>query len=326
MFQTELNLWLQQADAPWLVGLMQFITRLGKDEFYQLGLLVVLSGFSYQRGLWVAQTLIATSVLTDWCKEALMLPRPYQIDDRVRSMGRDASEVYLHAAGARGFWQALPADTVAHMRAIGELSWGLPSSHVSTAVAFWGSLIWQFRARLLLLLGLGVIALMPLSRLYLGRHFLADVLAAMLLGAVVLGLLLGLIKPWLQTQLELKNQREQAPRLSRLHWQMALLLPLLLWAVFGSIESAGMLLGLQLAGLCCQYWRWPTERGSGRQRLLRVLITLTIFAGAHAAIKSSGGAPVTVLAGFLFQALKTAVLFGLSFAICQRFRLFGNDG
>ncbi len=96
-----------------------------------------------------------------------------------------------------------------------ETSFSFPSGHATAAVAFYGFLIYfllRHTRRLLnktfiLLIGLALILALGFSRLYLGVHYLSDVLAGYLLGA--LWLILGIsFSEW---QLD-RNQKSAATR------------------------------------------------------------------------------------------------------------------
>jgi hypothetical protein len=68
----------------------------------------------------------------------------------------------------------------------GETSYGIPSSHASDSLAAWGYLAYRLNKKWLWILVGGFIFFIGLSRLYLGVHFLHDVLSGWLLGAFVL--------------------------------------------------------------------------------------------------------------------------------------------
>jgi membrane-associated phospholipid phosphatase len=75
-------------------------------------------------------------------------------------------------------------------------SWSFPSGHTVAATLFWGlvavylvSVVRSWTQRVTVVwLALGCIVLVALSRVYLGVHFLSDVLAAMGVGAFWLAL------------------------------------------------------------------------------------------------------------------------------------------
>lgn len=69
-----------------------------------------------------------------------------------------------------------------------EVGYGLPSGHAQLSVMLWGYAGWTLRRTLRWLPGLvlWVIASITFSRLYLGVHYPADVLAGLLIGALIL--------------------------------------------------------------------------------------------------------------------------------------------
>lgn len=63
---------------------------------------------------------------------------------------------------------------------------GMPSSHSSTAVIFWGYLMHLTRKRILQVIFLVMIMMIALSRIYLEAHYFSQVMAGLLFGGVVL--------------------------------------------------------------------------------------------------------------------------------------------
>jgi undecaprenyl-diphosphatase len=93
-----------------------------------------------------------------------------------------------------------------------ETNFSFPSGHSTTAMVLFGMISYFLirnstsrRQRILfLLLGLTIILLVGFSRIYLGVHFLSDVLGGYLLGATWLILGITVIE-WLSYKKELKN-------------------------------------------------------------------------------------------------------------------------
>ena len=61
---------------------------------------------------------------------------------------------------------------------------GFPSGHAQLSLTFWGYAAWWLSRRWFWLLALLVVTLISLSRLYLGMHFLIDVIGGLVIGAV----------------------------------------------------------------------------------------------------------------------------------------------
>ncbi|WP_299708913.1 phosphatase PAP2 family protein [uncultured Pontibacter sp.] len=95
-----------------------------------------------------------------------------------------------------------------------EHNFSFPSGHATTSIALWGILAYfgyrhldQRRQRRLTILAAGVLILMiGFSRIYLGVHFLSDVLAGFLLGAmwVLLGISLMEVMSYLKARKKLR--------------------------------------------------------------------------------------------------------------------------
>ncbi len=186
MFQTEPIHALQSFASEGLTAFMLGITTLGYAWALIPILLVIAFGVDFRRGFVLVQIVAWNAVLTDVLKAAFALPRPEAVDSTLLQPGDTDPEIVPFARmGASSFWAGLPAEVVAHYRALGEFSYGLPSGHCSVTTAMWTSLAALFRRRWLWILTLALILLMPLSRMYLARHFIADVVAGVAVGLLV---------------------------------------------------------------------------------------------------------------------------------------------
>ncbi len=89
-----------------------------------------------------------------------------------------------------------------------ETSPSFPSAHAVSAMVFYGSLVWVFWPKTknlsqkltLLTSGLFIILLIGFSRLYLGVHYLSDVLAGYLVGLIWLIMSFYINKLWLNAK------------------------------------------------------------------------------------------------------------------------------
>ena len=144
---------LQQL-SPALDGVMNFFTFLGNIEFYLLIIPLIYWVVDKHLGFRLLLVLITTYVLFSTVKLLFHQPRPYWLG---RVMGLGA-----------------------------ETSYGIPSSHSGGSLAVWGYLAYRLNKKWLwTLVGLFVFFI-ALSRLYLGVHFLHDILFGWLLGLIVL--------------------------------------------------------------------------------------------------------------------------------------------
>jgi len=154
------NQWLQSL-GEWLRVPMLGITTLGYEEFFVLLLPTLYWCFDQMVGLRMGLVLLLSNTFNTFFKFLFHNPRPFWISDHVRN--------YAH-----------------------ETSFGLPSGHAQTAASVWGWLAIEIKKRWFTIIALIVIFLIGFSRLYLGVHFLTDVLLGWLLG----GLLVWAFSAW----------------------------------------------------------------------------------------------------------------------------------
>jgi membrane-associated phospholipid phosphatase len=154
-----LNLGIQliqalQAMSPVLDGVMKFFSFLGTIEFYLLLIPFVYWVVDPRLGFRLLLVLISTDFFALSCKQLLRQPRPYWIGG-VKTLAE-------------------------------ETSYGFPSSHASDSLAVWGYLAYRLKKDWLWALGIVVVAMIGLSRMYLGVHFPTDVLGGWLIGLGVI--------------------------------------------------------------------------------------------------------------------------------------------
>jgi membrane-associated phospholipid phosphatase len=151
------------------------VSELGYTPVY-VGFLLVLSfSLRLRPALGVLLGLMLAVVMTEGLKAAIAFPRPSDIDAAVQT--GPMHTIRLPALDAGGFW-SLPSDPARDaIRARPNGNYGFPSGHVGAAMAFCLGLALLFRLpRRLAALAFTWPLIMGLSRMYLGRHFLADVL------------------------------------------------------------------------------------------------------------------------------------------------------
>ena len=153
----ELTIWLQE-NYPQLVGVMALITSMGEELFYLAALPAVYWSIDKRLGRQLGYVFLLSAAINNVAKNLARQPRPFWLDPSVRL--RDAE------------------------------SYGLPSGHAQHATAVYLLLAAWVRRGWVWPLALGFILLMSLSRIYLGVHFIQDVIVGFILGLVVLGLFL----------------------------------------------------------------------------------------------------------------------------------------
>lgn len=158
--------------AGWLALPMQAITLLGAETFFLAIIPLLYWCVDTRLGTRVGLILLLSTSLNCALKLVLADPRPYWYSSDVRALAF-------------------------------EPTFGLPSAHAQNTVAVWGALAAGARRGWAWALALLLSALIGLSRLYLGVHFPADVLAGWAIGGVVLAAFLRWFDPagaWLGRQ------------------------------------------------------------------------------------------------------------------------------
>jgi membrane-associated phospholipid phosphatase len=156
LFPIEINFTLFfQALGDWLRTPFMLITSLGNEEFYILFMPLFYWCLSPIMGIRAGVMLIVSGGIKDFLKVILHTPRPYWVDTRVKAFSS-------------------------------ETSFGMPSGHSQDAASIWGAIAFSQKRRWVTWIALLLIFLIGASRIYLGVHFLHDVLAGWLVGGLIL--------------------------------------------------------------------------------------------------------------------------------------------
>jgi membrane-associated phospholipid phosphatase len=275
MFQTGIHIALQALASKALTWLMLQITATGYYRFVIIVVIAVLFGISMRKGFILFQIVAWTAMLSEIAKQFFGLPRPFFADSRVACLekGLDAATPF-RAMGGKNFFD-LPAREVIDAYRLKGMSFGFPSGHASGAIAMWGGLAVIFRKRWLSWLALFLVALVAFSRLYLGVHFLADILGGLFLGGLVL------FSAWALIGGDIGRERFFAAARARLgaalpaalYYFFLLILPTLLalLSLFNAM-FAGFFVGLNAAFTLALRSGLPSDQGSPATRLARVLL------------------------------------------------------
>jgi len=142
-----------QSLGNWLVEPMRVITAMGYEQFFILLLPGIYWCFGQLLGMRIGIIFLLGNFLNYSLKFFFHSPRPYWVSDQV--------EAYSH-----------------------ETSFGLPSGHAQIAATMWGWLAVEIKKRWFTILAIVLIFLIGFSRLFLGVHFLSDVLLGWILGGL----------------------------------------------------------------------------------------------------------------------------------------------
>ena len=196
MFLTTPILWLQSWASPGLTRTMEVISWFGYTRTAIALAVFFTFAFRLRAGMALLLLLGLNSLATDLAKTAAAMPRPFAVDSAVRVLGWPAPRPIRWGTAASGAWDAPrrtppPSAAIAGERANAadsETGFGFPSGHVSTTLTLAAGLAAFVGRRWVRITGVVWLSLMALSRMYLGRHFIADVLGGLAVGGIVVTL------------------------------------------------------------------------------------------------------------------------------------------
>lgn len=177
MIETDLSIILFLQSYDWAIPMMKFASFLGSLEFMLLSIPFLFWCWDAKQGFRVGLMLVTSHGLNAALKVALHGPRPYWIDPAVQALSTQPS-------------------------------FGLPSGHAQNAVAIWGLTAYFIHKPWAMALAGGTCLLIGLSRIYLGAHFLGDVLVGWAAGALLLGSAIRVV-PLLEERIGKMNLKGQ---------------------------------------------------------------------------------------------------------------------
>lgn len=154
----------------WLEYPMQAFTFLGSELFFLLVMPALYWSIDPVIGFRAGMMLILSGGLNSALKILFHTPRPFWVDSDVAALAS-------------------------------ETSFGMPSGHSQNSAAIWGVIAATIRSKRAYILAILLVFFIGLSRIYLGMHFLHDVLTGWLAGILIILLYLKLEAPvaqWLK--------------------------------------------------------------------------------------------------------------------------------
>jgi len=234
VFSADVIRWVQQFSSPALDAFFHAVTNLGHEYAYILILLVVYWCVDRRIGHRLALVFLSSMWLNGYLKEIFQTPRPSP-DDGVR--------VLVH-----------------------EASFSFPSGHAQGSMTLWGFLALSLRRPWLWAASAILILLVGVSRIYLGAHFLGDVVGGWLIGALVLAVFSAAGAAFGRLSLS------RSARLA-----LAILVPLLLVPLYQtgpSLQLLGVLMGWMGSDVFALEAIAYRERASAGRQAAKVLLGL----------------------------------------------------
>src|SRR5215212_5106747 len=162
-----------QSLGSWLKLPMEFFTFLGHENFFFLVLPLIYWSMDAGVGLRVAFILSTSNYLNAIVKVMFAAPRPYWVSPGVEPFSAEST-------------------------------FGIPSGHAQNSAAIWGTMAAGANSRWAWVTALAFTFLIGFSRLYLGMHFVQDVVLGWLMGLAILFLFLRFWDPvvgWLKRKI-----------------------------------------------------------------------------------------------------------------------------
>jgi hypothetical protein len=204
--------------------------------------------------------------------------------------------------GAKNFFGQIPHKVIETFRDNPIDSWGFPSGHTSNAISMWGLLMLRFQKRCLLFIAISMILFIPFSRMYLGRHFLADILGGYLVGGIMLFVFYHFVfkNSWIMGIIDIQSTQilGGGKTIILLVYLFFLPLGLLLIPTFPS-NFLAILIGANVGFLIIWRRGIPKDFGSFLQRTARVLIAFGVCVGV--------GRGLEAFHSLIFQSESTAL-------------------
>lgn len=283
MFQTEPIIYLQSLGTQWFTLLMILITKLGSSQVVVAAIVIVIFGVDFKKGFLLLQLLLWTGLVTDFLKILVALPRPDFVDNRVLNLEFGLKNTSPFSGnGSKGFFE-LPDKQILkafHLQETFTLSsFGFPSGHVAFTTALWGGSAIIFNSRMLKVLTPLAILIMAFSRVYLGRHFIGDVLGGAVVGLIILMIFKRFLKSSLKDDFFKRESFEFAFRSRNLFfYSFVFAIPIIFTALsLISSDAAGFFLGTNVAYLLIIRKGIPDNAGSIKQRATRAFIALLLL-------------------------------------------------
>ena len=154
---------LQAFANPALDAFMLAVTQLGSERAYIIFVVVTYLSLSPKAGQKLGAGLVISFYINFLLKGSFDTPRPFMLDDSVAR-----SDAAIATAVGPGF----------------------PSGHAQSSATFWGLAAAVVKRRWFTLIAVILIALVSLSRVYLGVHLPVDILGGLVIGVLIMLMML----------------------------------------------------------------------------------------------------------------------------------------
>lgn len=165
---------------------MRAVSALGTAYGLMALVSVVMFTRDLRKGFVLGQLVITAGLSAQLLKLLFALPRPHHVDGTVALLDGPPQDTPFIHGDAVDFWGLPSAEVIQWVRSLDEVSFGFPSGHTAVSLAFFGGLALLTRSRWTPLLAGVMVCAMMASRVFLGKHFPADLCGGLLVGGLPL--------------------------------------------------------------------------------------------------------------------------------------------
>lgn len=286
MFQTGPIIFLQSFKNDLLTLFMRIISTLGHESFFVVLCIIILFGISFRKGFILTQIILLMPIINNILKQIFALPRPLHVDTNVLSFYGNYAEFDFTGKGAKTFFGLLDKKVISFMRNYAkshDFSFGFPSGHMMSSTGLWVSLSLLFKKRIIIIFTPIMIILMALSRMYLGRHFLADVIGGTIFALIIIFILYYIYIKFNLGENLFKKENYLLKTKNFVLLFYLLIIPLIFLFMLPAL--AGILSAINLSFLIILIRGLPDDQGSVINRILRVNIAFISYVLIYFSIK-----------------------------------------
>ena len=335
MFQTEPIIYLQSLGTPLFTYLMILITTIGSPSFIIAILFLIIFGIDFKKGFLLLHLLLWTSLVTDILKILVSFPRPDFVDNRIHNLEFGIKNTSPFSGNEPKSIFALPDKQILTALRLQEVytidPFGFPSGHVALTTSLWGGSATVFKSNIIRLLTPLMIVVVALSRVYLGRHFIGDVLGGAILGLIFLIVFTHFLKSSLINDFFKKENFELAFRRQNLIFYCFMLVIPIIFIALSLVDAnvAGLFLGMNLAYLLIIRKGIPDDSGNIAQRSARVFIAILLFEVASHLLgfwfKTAGITNNLQFTIVFIENFIPAITIWISVAVCSKLDLYKRN-